>query len=117
MRNPGWFRLLLSYLPFFLRRAVINILLDNTLCDTDKALRVGTLDGAPFEGKYAVKDWIQMTRLRFEDNFFQAPVHYDKILRRIYGDYMKLPPKEKRVWTHHPIEIDFSHNYEELPQR
>ena len=104
MRNPGWFRLLLSYLPFFLRRAVINILLDNTLCDTDKALRVGTLDGAPFEGKYAVKDWIQMTRLHFEDNFFQAPVHYDKILRRMYGDYMKLPPKEKRI--PHIIEDD-----------
>ena len=97
MRNPGWIRLLLSHLPFFLRRAVINTLLDINLCNTEEALRAGTLDGAPFEGKYAVKDWGEMTKLLFEDNYFQGPVRYDTILRRMYGDYMKLPPKEKQV--------------------
>ena len=39
---------------------------------------------------------------------------YDKILRVQYGDYMQLPPEEDRVWKHHPILIDFEHNYEEL---
>ena len=39
---------------------------------------------------------------------------YDKILRIQYGDYMQLPPEEDRVWKHHPILIDFEHNYEEL---
>ena len=27
---------------------------------------------------------------------------------------MQLPPEEERVWKHHPILIDFEHNYEEL---
>ena len=36
----------------------------------------------------------------FEGLRFKAPVGYDTVLRNIYGDYMQLPPEEKRV-THH----------------
>lgn len=38
----------------------------------------------------------------------------DAVLRTDYGDYMQLPPEEERIWKHHPILIDFEHNYEEL---
>ena len=37
---------------------------------------------------------------------FKATKHYDKMLTRIYGDYNKLPPKNKQV-SHH----DFSAYY------
>lgn len=37
----------------------------------------------------------------------------DAVLRAEYGDYMQLPPEEERIWKHHPILIDFEHNYEE----
>ena len=40
----------------------------------------------------------------------------DAFLRADYGDYMQLPSEEERVWTHHPIIIDFEHNYDELKQ-
>lgn len=33
---------------------------------------------------------------------------YDAMLKIDYGDYMKLPPKEKQVWTHHPILVNFN---------
>ncbi len=33
-----------------------------------------------------------------------------------YGNYMELPPEEERVWKHHPILVDFTHDYEELEQ-
>lgn len=36
----------------------------------------------------------------FENMMLKVPIGYDKYLRSIYGDYMKLPPEEKRV-THH----------------
>ena len=36
----------------------------------------------------------------FEDGKFKVLKNYDEYLKGIYGDYMKLPPKEKQI-THH----------------
>lgn len=58
-----------------------------------------------------------MTQIDFQGKSYNVIHDYHGYLTAVYGDYMKLPPEEERVWTHHPIEIDFSHNYEELPQR
>ena len=38
--------------------------------------------------------------VEFENNKYRAPVSYDLWLKMFYGDYMKLPPKEKQV-SHH----------------
>lgn len=38
--------------------------------------------------------------VEFEGKMFKAPVGYDEWLRSFYGDYMRLPPEEKRV-SHH----------------
>lgn len=35
--------------------------------------------------------------VEFEGHIFNAPSNYDKYLRGIYGDYMKLPPENKRT--------------------
>ncbi len=40
----------------------------------------------------------------FEGHEFWAPAGFDSILRMYYGDYMQLPPEEKRV-THHGNKI------------
>jgi len=52
--------------------------------------------------------------LPFEDGEFMCYAGWDDHLRRKFGDYMQLPPEEDRAWRHHPIIIDFEHNYEEL---
>ena len=44
-------------------------------------------------------------RIRFEDTTLSVPAHYDEVLTCIYGDYMKLPPKEQRVPSHGSTEI------------
>ena len=41
--------------------------------------------------------------LEFEGKKYQAPIGYDIWLRNLYGDYMKLPPVNKRV-RHHQFE-------------
>lgn len=52
------------------------------------------------------KQWNDETvDLPFEDTVLMAPENWDQVLRQIYGDYMQLPPKEKRVPTHSAIEI------------
>lgn len=43
----------------------------------------------------------------FENRKFLIPKEYDKYLTDIYGDYMKLPPVEKRKSHHEIIEIKF----------
>ena len=38
--------------------------------------------------------------LPFEDTFLPAPIQYKKYLSSIYGDFMTMPPVEKRVSNH-----------------
>lgn len=42
--------------------------------------------------------------MKFEDHDFRVPVGYDAALRARYGDYMQLPPPEKRI-THHENKV------------
>lgn len=44
----------------------------------------------------------QKTQLEFEGHMLRVPEQYDYFLKRLYGDYMQLPPEEKR--NHHEIE-------------
>lgn len=49
------------------------------------------------------KEWFEKAILvPFEDTYFYAPMEYDKYLRTYYGDYMILPPEDKRVPYHRP---------------
>jgi len=43
----------------------------------------------------------EKTMLEFEGERFSAVADYDTFLTNLYGDYMKLPPKEKQVSHHH----------------
>lgn len=42
----------------------------------------------------------QFTKMKFEKLTVPVLADYDSYLRRLYGDYMKLPPVEKRVQRH-----------------
>lgn len=52
------------------------------------------------------KEWCEdVVDLDFCDTKLMAPKHWDEVLTWIYGDYMTLPPKEKRVPTHSTMQI------------
>lgn len=53
-------------------------------------------------------------KLRFEDGEYSSFSQWNEYLKRTYGDYMQFPPKEEQTWTHHPLILDFKHDYEEL---
>lgn len=44
-----------------------------------------------------VDDMFPLVKYKFEDTCFYGPNNADKILKHWYGDYMKLPPEEKRI--------------------
>lgn len=52
----------------------------------------------------------------FEDIKVKVPVGYDKMLTTTYGDYMKLPPKEKQVSHHYTDIIDLKKSYKNYTQ-
>lgn len=51
------------------------------------------------------------TYMPFEDFQLRIPIGYDEYLRRAYGDYMKLPPRNKRVSNHSHYFFDFEKRY------
>ena len=53
------------------------------------------------------------TLLEFEGLSVRAPVAYDKWLSQVYGDYMQLPPADKRRPHHYVDVIDFEKSYRE----
>ena len=47
----------------------------------------------------------EVVEMPFEDTKFYAPSGWDELLTQLYGDYMKLPPKEKQIPEHSDMEI------------
>lgn len=53
------------------------------------------------------KEWCEETvDLDFCDTKLMAPKNWHEVLTWIYGDYMKLPPKEARVPSHSSMQIE-----------
>ena len=61
---------------------------------------------ANWEKSYYYEDEIEdLVLTDFEDIKVYIPAVYDKLLTRIYGDYMQLPPVEQRVTHHHFVPV------------
>ncbi len=56
----------------------------------------------------------EKTQLPFEDDVFPVPSGYSAYLHDAYGDYMKLPPEDKRNGGHGNMIVDLNHDWETL---
>lgn len=85
-------------LPYSIYKKLTKIA---TRYDYDNSEYVGlAVEGNLYKEKFN-KQWLEEpVYLEFEGYKFLAPNGYKEHLKIFYGDYMKLPPKEKRV-THH----------------
>jgi hypothetical protein len=64
-------------------------------------VHIGSLLGPYGSREFMEREWVnRKVEVEFEGRLLPAPYGYDKILTRIYGDYMALPPIGKRV-SHH----------------
>ena len=51
--------------------------------------------------------------MSFEDTEMPIPVGYDTYLKIAFGDYMQMPPIEKRVGHHDALFMDLDKSYNE----
>ena len=58
--------------------------------------------------QYCILDdeWEEPTEFEFEGSRFKGPREWDKVLKMLYGDYMKLPKEEDRHPSHSGMEIE-----------
>ena len=105
-RNPSpWKRLILSCIPMTDRCAVRKR--ERLFRSAKCGKMIANYNGAWGKKEIVPADWYgEGCTLRFEGLAVSAPAQYDKWLTQVYGDYMQLPPVEKRI-TH-----DFKAYYE-----
>ncbi len=63
------------------------------------------------QNEYPKEYFREALRVPFEGHLLPIPVGYDGYLRMAFGDYHKLPPKEKQVCHHEYEFMDMEHSY------
>ena len=74
----------------------------------EKVARLGEFDSCTYGGVivWGYRESVPVAaygipgHLIFEDRSYDVPQDCDTVLRKIYGDYMSLPPEEARVTNH-----------------
>jgi len=91
---------------------------DNLFKSIKKSSLITNHCGVWREREISPVEWFgKGTELQFENLTVKAPKEYDKYLTQIYGDYMKLPPKEKQVAHHYTDIIDLENPYTEYTKK
>lgn len=83
----------------------------------EKHARKYAYDDCPYVGvvtscMHTLEEYIERegygmpTRVEFEGKMYNAPANTHKYLKNLYGDYMQLPPEEKRVAHHFKVYED-----------
>lgn len=106
-KTHAWFYEPLRFALFCLSRPVSPYKLVDKITQSYKNLEYDKMDyvgvvGSPYREKDIFKKEILdgYIDVEFEGETFKGFAKYDDYLKQIYGEYRKLPPKEKRV-THH----------------
>ncbi len=80
--------------------------------DFDTCLWVGNLVGAWRFREVMPREYFgEPTLYDFEGQMMYGPQMAEEYLTRLYGDWRKLPPAEKRVTHHDFIALDLNHSY------
>lgn len=84
---------IIGYKPFLKKSLALSKKYEYEDCDY-----VGYASSYPPNRKYMKKEWFsEAVDVEFEGFLFRAPAGYHEYLSTEYGNYMMLPPEEKRV--------------------
>lgn len=101
----------ISFLNFFLPRKIIFKCYDSLVSSPQK----DTKFIANVYGRYQKKEvfpkhiFQDPSTIFFESRYFKAPTHTEEYLTLIYGDFMKIPPVEKRYSGHRIQHFEIIH--------
>lgn len=85
--------------PYLISR--INKKSKKYIANNDSKYLVNAVIYAKGEREILEREWFKETvDLEFEGCQYKAPIGADQYMRRLFGDYMQLPPEDKRV-SHH----------------
>lgn len=90
-------------LKFIGKNRIIKFINERSMKYNFKTSKYVAVSVVPYYGnkeRVVKSNFIQQIKVEFEGYFFDAPFGYDEYLTNHYGDYLKLPPEEKRV-SHH----------------
>jgi len=91
-----------GWLPYAILRHVVSVMTKYRFEESRFYGQMSCLDDGPI--MFDREGFEDTVLLDFEDTRFRAMKGYDKALRQLYGDYMQLPPEEKRepkqYWIH-----------------
>ena len=118
-KGRGWFKnaavLAMRCVPGFLLN---NVKITHSIHDMcrnkkfDECEFVANLVGLGNNKEIMKREWIGTpTLIQFENIQIYGPEKIDLYLKQLYGDYMKLPPEEKRVSHHEFISYDLDKSY------
>lgn len=95
---------ILKYMPVkkkFLQRYIFGLLRDGSET-SDYCMKIRAVLGEQFVFR---RQWFDYcTEIHFEDDIFPAPVCYDQILTKEYGEYMVIPKRAERK-THSTVSV------------
>lgn len=109
LRAEVFTKIALKLLPDLYKACVKR---DKLISSVKPSGTLANIYGAWGKKEYVPYEWFgKGTELEFEGIRVRAPEYYDKWLTQVYGDYMTLPPVEKRK-SHHNVDIvDFDNSY------
>ena len=99
----------IRFFPDFLPNFMINAIKTIFWPDPVRCKMAGTIDFAPFKGKYEYKKCAEIIEGVFDGDKYPIPKDYDYFLNIMYGNYMELPPEEKRK-PHHSGNVFFAYD-------
>jgi lipopolysaccharide cholinephosphotransferase len=112
-RLPGfssdcrWYKFVQMYVRYILakrigyKKLIKNIENLTTKYDYETSDYIGcSVAGYGIKERVSKKAFESAIEVQFEDGYYNAPIGYDEYLSNLYGNYMQLPSKEKRVSGH-----------------
>lgn len=99
----------IGFFPDFLPNFMINAIKTLFWPDPVRCKMAGTIDFAPFKGKFEYKKCTEIIEGIFEDDKYPIPKDYDYFLKEMYWNYMELPPEDKRG-SHHSGNVYFAYD-------